>query len=103
MPQLIQNLNQLKALIAQRNIKKVLLFIGNGPRFQYKDVLKVDSEVDLCLSKLLRLDQDKEEVSSLTREPRQPWMAIFGGDTYLPDSPDLGAVMYSVKRKHANM
>ena len=102
MPQLIQNLNQLKALIAQRNIKTVLLFIGNGPRFQYKDVLKVDSEVDLCLSKLLRLDQDKEEVSSL-REPKQPWMAIFGGDTYLPDSPDLGAVMYSVKRKHANM
>ena len=102
MPQVIQSLNQLRAHIAQRGIKKVLLFIGNGPRFQYKDMLKVDSEVDLCLSKLLRLDQDKGEVSSL-REPKQPWMAIFGGDTYLPDSPDLGAVMYLVKRRHANM
>ena len=27
------------------------------------------------------------------------WMALFGGDTYVPEKPDLGAVMHFVKAR----
>ena len=29
----------------------------------------------------------------------QPWIAVFGGDTFKKEKPDLGAVMHFIKKE----
>ena len=63
-----------------------VLFLGNGPRTQYADVDAVMSSLQAPLQKL------NEELGE--------WVAVFGGDSYVEASPDLGAVMKQVQKIH---
>jgi len=61
-----------------------VLFLGNGPRTQYKNVSAVVNNF--------------EQISH-TLGGNDDWIAVFGGDTYVPEAPDLGAVMAELQRK----
>jgi hypothetical protein len=63
--------------------RRLVLFLGNGPRYQYQDVAAITQA----------LRPHIEEVTAQVGD----WVAVFGGDSYVPEAPDLGAVMKSVK------
>eukprot|EP00928_Gymnodinium_smaydae_P019618 TRINITY_DN17536_c0_g1_i1.p1 TRINITY_DN17536_c0_g1~~TRINITY_DN17536_c0_g1_i1.p1 ORF type:complete len:224 (-),score=24.22 TRINITY_DN17536_c0_g1_i1:89-760(-) len=77
-PLLLQNLEELDEQAGLRG-KPFLLFLGNGPRYQYQN----PDEVMRLLKPALRGFGD--------------CIAVFGGDTYVPEKPDLGAIMKGVK------
>ena len=82
----VRCLAELKEIIAKHSIKKVYLFLGNGPRMQYKDINAVNSQVS-------------DALSPETRDNNR-WLAVFGGDTYVESKPDLGSVIHYLKEKH---
>merc|ERR1719167_1763809 len=82
----IATLDQLKAFKHQHGIVKMFLFLGNGPRYQYDNIEDLNLQVETQLRSLL--------------PGSGRWMALFGGDTYVPEKPDLGAVIKFIKAKY---
>ena len=76
--------NQLCKWLESRNIKQILLFIGNGPGKQYKSIGAVGKKLDVALKEYLRT----------------PLCVAFGGDTFVKEQPDLGAVVKEFKDRH---
>lgn len=71
------------ALLQSRSL---VLFLGNGPRYQYRSVPAVLDALDAPLGQI------GEELG--------PWVAVFGGDSCVDSAPDLGVVMREVKARH---
>jgi len=63
------------------------LFLGFGARAQYKDVNSLFLSMGPFLAAL----------NSRATAAGKPWVAVFGGDTALPSSPDLGMLMKLIK------
>ena len=66
-----------------RKGKVLVLFLGNGPRTQYKDVDTVMADLDPHLTSLI--------------SEHGRFIAVFGGDTYIPSKPDLGVIIKRVR------
>ena len=62
-----------------------ILFFGHGSKSQFANTEDVLSKVD-------RVTQ---ELNSIYGKGR--WVAVFGGDSYNPEKPDIGAVMKHLK------
>ena len=85
---------------------KVYLFIGNGPKKQYEDMHKVESSVRELLDNLgirysfnATLHLSKIFDHYFIFRNGQTWIAVFGGDTFKKEKPDLGAVMHFIKKE----
>jgi hypothetical protein len=76
------SLDELQKTLGER---KFVLFLGNGPRYQYESVDEIVDKLQPVIETL------KQETSC------NGLVAIFGGDTFVPAHPDLGAVMKAVK------
>ena len=77
----IKCLTEFKKLLTYHEIKNTYLFIGNGAKLQYKNMEDVKIKVTETFENLNLKNS----------------LAIFGGDTYKKEYPDLGAVMYFIK------
>jgi len=75
-------------VMLKRNLKATYLFIGNGAKLQYKSMDEVKQKICPVLDEL----QSKHGSSK--------WLAVYGGDTFVKEKPDLGAVMALVKEKY---
>jgi len=82
----VHDFTDLKKLMSKLDTDKVYLFIGNGPKKQYEDIHKVESSV-------------RELLDNLGLRNGQSWIAVFGGDTFKKEKPDLGAVMHFIKKE----
>ena len=90
----LNTVNDFRRILNLHNIQKVCLFIGNGPRLQYKDLDSVKNHVSRAIETTLNI-KPEPEVTDCTS-----WLLLFGGDTFVEDKPDLGAVIHYVKRKY---
>ena len=70
----IKCLTEFKKLLTYHEIKNTYLFIGNGAKLQYKNMEDVKLKVTETFENLNLKNS----------------LAIFGGDTYIEDKPDLG-------------
>ena len=86
--QTLQDIQAVSDLMSKRELVAAYLFIGNGAKLQYKSL----DEVKLKLSPILDELQAKHGASK--------WLAVYGGDSYVKEKPDLGAVMAFVKEKY---
>lgn len=68
-----------------RNFSATLLFVGHGSKSQFADVPALLAEVDKVVTQLN------------ARYSRGNWLAVFGGDPYNPEKPDIGVVMKHLK------
>ena len=67
-------------------ITGVYMFIGNGAKLQYDNMEKVKTVLGPVIEDLDRIHGAGQ------------WLAVYGGDTWVEDSPDLGACMHWVKQ-----
>ena len=74
-------LRSLAELDAALDGRPMVLFLGNGARKQYADV---DGAVTALVSRLL---------ANLPAK----FVAVYGGDTFVPEKPDLGVVMKRIQ------
>ena len=103
----MHDFTDLKKLMSKLDTDKVYLFIGNGPKKQYEDMHKVESSVRELLNNLglrhsfimRRLHFSKVFDHYFIFRNGQSWIAVFGGDTFKKEKPDLGAVMYFIKKE----
>mmetsp|Transcript_21515 Transcript_21515/g.38162 ORF Transcript_21515/g.38162 Transcript_21515/m.38162 type:complete len:263 (+) Transcript_21515:66-854(+) len=63
--------------------KRLVLFLGNGPRFQYENPDKI---MDILQGKLTNLKAECQDL-----------IGVYGGDTCIAEKPDLGVIMKRVK------
>ena len=82
---------EFKEIMRKNDVDRVFLFLGNGPKLQYKDIKAVKSELNETLDRTLNVQENCHQ---------KRWMAIFGGDTFLEEKPDLGTVIFHVKEKY---
>ena len=82
---------EFKEIMRKNNVDRVFLFLGNGPKLQYKDITAVKSELNKTLDRTLNVQENCHQ---------KRWMAIFGGDTFVEEKPDLGTVIFHVKEKY---
>lgn len=68
--------------------KAAVLFLGHGAKGQYADLYDVRSSVDVIVQRL-----DRTYGSG-------GWVAVFGGDNYNPEKPDVAYVLKYLKEKH---
>ncbi|MBU0745050.1 MAG: hypothetical protein KKE11_06790 [Gammaproteobacteria bacterium] len=68
-----------------RHYSAAILFVGNGAKSQYADINSTLSKVDAVVSNL----------NSLYGEGR--WIAVFGGDAYVADKPDIAHIVRYLK------
>merc|ERR1712227_600629 len=69
-------------------MKAAYLFIGNGQKYQYQDMKEVERKLSIFLDTITN------------KHGNGSWLAVYGGDSYIPDKPDLGTVMAFVKNKY---
>ena len=81
---------EFKEIMRKNDVDRVLLFLGNGPKLQYNDLTSVKSKLNETLERTLNIQENSSK----------RWIAIFGGDTFVEEKPDLGAVIYHVKQKY---
>ena len=81
----IRTMKEFSNIVTKLNISAVYLFIGNGAKLQYDNMEKVKSILGPVVEDLDR------------NHGARKWLAVYGGDTWVEDSPDLGACMYWVK------
>ena len=93
----LKSFHDFQRLLLVRKIEFVCLFIGNGPKLQYQDLdavkLKVSEAIEKTLNPIAKYG-DRIENSDHT------WLALYGGDTFVEDKPDLGSVIHFVKQKY---
>jgi hypothetical protein len=65
-----------------------VLFLGHGSKGQFKDLRKVFDDID-------RVVERENELYG-----KGKWLAVFGGDGYNPDSPDIAHVLKYLKERH---
>ena len=82
----INTMVELSNLLAKLNISAVYLFIGNGANLQYANMDKVKTVLAPTIEHLDR------------KHGAGGWLAVYGGDTWVEDKPDLGACMHWVKQ-----
>ena len=84
----LQNVEDVAIIMSNKSIDSAYLFIGNGAKLQYKDMNQVTQKLSPILDNL--------EMA----HGRGKWLAVYGGDTFVEESPDLGAVMAFVKKNY---
>ena len=84
----VKDFNDVTKMMSKKNIEAAYLFIGNGPKLQYKDMAEVAQKLSFHIDKI-----------QSSHGPGN-WLAVYGGDTFVEDSPDLGAVMAFVKKTY---
>ena len=84
----VKEFNDVTKMMSKRSIEAAYLFIGNGPKLQYRYMTEVAQKLSFHL----------DEIQSLHGSGN--WLAIYGGDTFVEESPDLGAVMAFVKNTY---
>ena len=84
----VKDFNDVTKMMSKKNIEAAYLFIGNGPKLQYKNMTEVAQKLSFHL----------DEIQSLHGPGN--WLAVYGGDTFVEESPDLGAVMVFVKNTY---
>lgn len=75
-------------IMLKKDLKAMYLFIGNGAKLQYKSMDEVKQKICPVLDELQ------------TKHGASKWLAVYGGDTFVEEKPDLGAVMALVKEKY---
>ena len=75
-------------LLAKLNISAVYLFIGNGAKLQYSSLSQVKTVLTPTVD---HLD---------SKHGAGRWLAVYGGDTWVEDKPDLGTCMHWVKQMY---
>ena len=85
---LSKDFNDVSKMMSKKGLAAAYLFIGNGPKLQYKDMTEVTQNLTLHLDKI-----------QSAHGPGN-WLAVYGGDTFVEESPDLGAVMAFVKKTY---
>jgi hypothetical protein len=68
--------------------RAVILFLGYGSKSQYKDIQQVLNELD---ESIMQIDKSYG---------RGKWIAVFGGDGFKVDKPDIAHVMKHLKYRH---
>jgi len=84
----IQSVRELKEIMFTNKMKAAYLFIGNGQKYQYQDMKEVERKLSIFLDTITN------------KHGNGSWLAVYGGDSYIPDKPDLGTVMAFVKNKY---
>ena len=82
----IKTMEEFNNLLMELNICGVYLFIGNGANLQYASLEKVKTVLGPTMEHLDR------------KHGAGRWLAVYGGDTWVEDKPDLGACMHWVKQ-----
>jgi hypothetical protein len=82
----LENHEAMLSLIRQFNAS--LLFIGHGSKGQFGNIDEVLSKVDILVAKLNSLYGIKG------------WLAIFGGDNYNSEKPDIAHIIKHLKDKY---
>ena len=85
---ILRNIEDVFDIMSKRDLTAAYLFIGNGAKLQYKNMDEVKERLSPVLDRL----QANHGVSK--------WLAVYGGDTFVKEKPDLGAVMAFVKEKY---
>jgi len=83
----VKNFSEISSIISNLKIAAVYLFIGNGKKLQYANMEQVKVSLRPVLTNLDNLHGP------------QKWMAVYGGDDYDPQNPDLGACMQFIKKE----
>uniref|UniRef100_A0A7M5TVR3 Uncharacterized protein n=1 Tax=Clytia hemisphaerica TaxID=252671 RepID=A0A7M5TVR3_9CNID len=94
----IKTFNDFHQLLKLHHIQKVCLFIGNGPKLQYKDLDAVKLKTSHAIETIVGLKPS--EIVKRTESEYQKCLVLYGGDTFIEDKPDLGAVIHYVKKKY---
>ena len=76
------------SFMSNKRIETAYLFIGNGPKLQYKDMSQVEEKLQPIVDNLQCMYGQGN------------WLAVYGGDTFVKENPDLGAVMALLKNKY---
>jgi len=71
-----------------RNYKAGILFLGHGSKAQFNDITATLKEIDRTVTEL-----DKQY-------GKGQWFAVFGGDGFNADKPDIAHVMKHLKDAH---
>ena len=82
----ISTMEEFSNIVNKLEISAVYLFIGNGAKLQYDNMEKVKTVLGPVIEDLNRAHGAGQ------------WLAVYGGDTWVEDSPDLGACMYWIKQ-----
>jgi hypothetical protein len=82
----INTMEELSNLLTKLSISAVYLFIGNGANLQY-------ANMDMVKTVLAPTIEDLDR-----KHGAGGWLAVYGGDTWVEDKPDLGACMHLVKQ-----
>eukprot|EP00092_Neocalanus_flemingeri_P102467 GFUD01131067.1.p1 GENE.GFUD01131067.1~~GFUD01131067.1.p1 ORF type:complete len:186 (-),score=72.08 GFUD01131067.1:200-757(-) len=85
---IIKTFPEFSSLLAKLNISAVYLFIGNGAKLQYASMSKVKTVLAPTIDHLN------------CKHGAGRWLAVYGGDTWVEDKPDLGACMHWVKQEY---
>ena len=86
--QTLKTIEEVRILISKLDISAVYLFIGNGAKLQYSNMDKVKTVLAPTLEHLDR------------KHGAGGWLAVYGGDIWVADNPDLGACMQWVKQEY---
>ena len=82
----IKSMQELSSIISKLGVTGIYLFIGNGAKLQYKDMTQVKAGLVPVL----------DQIESL--HGPGGWLAVYGGDTWVEEKPDLGACMHLIKQ-----
>ena len=83
---LISSMKEFGNIVNKLGISAVYLFIGNGAKLQYDNMENVKTVLGPVIE-----DLDRNHGAG-------QWLAVYGGDIWVEDSPDLGACMYWIKK-----
>ena len=86
--QTLKTMEEIRIIISKLDTSAVYLFIGNGANLQYANMDKVKTVLVPAMEHL-----DKKHGAG-------GWLAVYGGDPWVADKPDLGACMQWVKQKY---
>jgi len=86
-PSAVRSFPELCEIIARTGIVATYLFVGNGAKLQYKDM----DAVRQCLGEFGETLE--------TKHGHGRWLGVYGGDTFIEKSPDLGAAMHFLKSR----
>ena len=85
---ILRDVEDVLEIMSKKELTAAYLFIGNGAKLQYKSMGEVKERLSHVLSKI-----------QANHGPCK-WLAVYGGDTFVEEKPDLGAVMAFVKEKY---
>ena len=81
----IKSIEEVLSIINKLGLTGVYLFIGNGANLQYKDMNQVKDGLKPLLAQIE------------WQHGTGGWLAVYGGDTWVEEKPDLGACMHWIK------